>query len=209
VPETRADVELPDDEEVSPGRLVIITGAQAAGKTTLGHAVAELLPKAVHVDGDAIHGFIVSGEIPYDVPPPPGATEQLLLRYAGAIAVCRVYRSAGFDAVVTDNIFGSLVADVLTLAFADAMTADLRLIVLDPDPEVLQERERARPKKGYTESITVPMLVAAVREETPRIGLWLDNGQQSVAESAAEIVRRMDGEALVDEHDLLDLLMPG
>ena len=196
------------DDEVPIGRLIVITGAQAAGKSTLGHAVAGLLPKAVHVDGDAIHGFVVSGEIPYDIPPPPGATEQLLLRYAGAIAVCRVYRSAGFDAVVTDNIFGTAVADVLTLAFADAMTADLRLVVLDPDPEVLNERERDRPKEGYTESITVPMLVSAVREETPRIGLWLDNSQQSVADSAAEVVRRMDAEAVVDEHDLLDLLMP-
>jgi len=155
-----------DDEgeggEVRTGRLIVITGAQAAGKSTLGHAVADLLPKAVHVDGDAIHGFVVSGAVPYDVPPPPGATEQLLLRYAGAIAVCRVYRSAGFDAVFTDNIFGSLLVDVLTLAFADAMTADLRLVVLDPDADVLDERERSRPKKGYTESITVP-----IRSEFP------------------------------------------
>lgn len=197
------------DDEVPTGRLVIITGAQAAGKSTLGHAVAGLLPKAVHVDGDVIHGFIVSGQVPYEIPPQPGATEQLLLRYAGAIAVCRVYRSASFDAVVTDNIFGSLVTDVLTLAYADAMTVDVRLVVLDPDPEILHERERGRAKKGYTESITVPMLVSAVREETPRIGLWLDNGNQSVAESAAEIVRRMDADAVVDEQDLLDLLMPG
>ena len=207
--QTDAPVDDAADEEVPTGRLVIITGAQAAGKSTLGHAVADLLPKAVHVDGDVVHGFVVSGEVAYDVPPPPGATEQLLLRYAGAIAVSRVYRSAGFDAVVTDNIFGSLVADVLTLAFADAMTADARLVVLDPEPEVLVERERERPKKGYTESITVSMLVSAVREETPRIGLWLDNGRQTVAESAAEIVRRMDTDAVVDEHDLLDLLMPG
>jgi energy-coupling factor transporter ATP-binding protein EcfA2 len=198
-----------EDHEVSTGRLVIITGAQAAGKSTLGHAVAALLPRAVHVDGDVIHGFVVSGEVRYDVPPPPGATEQLLLRYAGAIAVARVYRSAGFDAVVTDNIFGSLVADVLTLAFADTMTADVRLVVLDPEPDVLADRERERPKKGYTESITVSMLVSAVREDTPRIGLWLDNGRQTVEESAAEIVARMDTEAVVDEHDLLDLLMPG
>lgn len=208
MPEPAGETEAADDE-VSTGRLIIITGAQAAGKSKLGHAVAGLLPKAVHVDGDAIHGFIVSGQVPYDVPPPPGATEQLLLRYAGAIAVSRVYRSAGFDAIVTDNIFGTLVADVLTLAFADTVTVDARLVVLDPDPEVLHERERSRAKKGYTEAITVPMLVSAVRDETPRIGLWLDNGRQSVAESAAEIVRRMDVDAFVDERDLLDLLMPG
>jgi energy-coupling factor transporter ATP-binding protein EcfA2 len=206
--QTDAPVDDVAEEEVPTGRLVIITGAQAAGKSTLGRAVAGLLPKAVHVDGDVVHGFVVSGQVPYDVPPPPGATEQLLLRYAGAIAVSRVYRSAGFDAVITDNIFGTAVADVLTLAFADAVTADLRLIVLDPDPEVLRVREQARGKKGYSESITVPMLVAAVREGTPRIGLWLDNGRQSVAESAAEIVRRMDSDAVVDERDLLDLLMP-
>jgi predicted kinase len=200
--------DLPGPDEVSMGRLIVVTGAQAAGKTTVGRAVAGLLPKAIHVDGDDIHGFVVSGEVPYDVPPPPGATEQLLLRYAGAIAVCRVYRSAGFDAVVTDNIFGSAVTDVLTLAFADTTTTELRLVVLDPDPNVLQERERGRAKKGYTESITVAMLVSAVRDETPRLGLWLDNGGQTVAESAAEIVRRMDTEAVVDERNLLDLLMP-
>jgi predicted kinase len=196
------------DEEVPAGRLVIITGAQASGKSTVGRAVAELLPRSVHVDGDTIHAYVVSGAVPFDIPPPPGATEQLLLRYAGSLAVSRVYRSAGFDAVVTDNIFGDQLTDVLTLAFADTLTSRLQLVVLDPDPEVLHQRERDRSKTGYTESITVPMLVSAVRDSTPRLGLWLDTGGQTVAESAAEIVRRLD-EASVDEHDLLDLLLPG
>ncbi|MGH3628677.1 MAG: hypothetical protein ACRDRL_14735 [Sciscionella sp.] len=116
-------------ESSDQGRLLVITGAQAAGKTTLGHRVAEMLPRAVHIDGDPVHRFVISGAVPLDLPPPPGAVEQLFLRYAGVLAVSRVYRRAGFDAIVTDNIFEYQLNEVLSLAFADETTDRVHLVV--------------------------------------------------------------------------------
>lgn len=95
------------------GRLFVITGITASGKTTVGHALAARLPRSVHIDGDWVQRFVVSGAVPMDLPPPSGAIEQLRLRYAGAVAAARVYRHAGFDAVVSDNIFADEVPRVV------------------------------------------------------------------------------------------------
>lgn len=183
------------------GRLVLITGATAAGKTTIGHEVAALLPKAVHVDGDVIHRFVVSGAVPMDLPPPPGALEQLMLRYSAALAVSSLYRHAGFDAVLTDNIFEAHLTGLLFLAFADVATQPVHVVVLDPPVDVIRARYRARPGGGYSDTITPEGLKAAVAR-TLRIGLWLDNGSQTPAETAAEIVSRSN-EAAVTQQDLL------
>lgn len=183
------------------GRLLIVTGAQAAGKTTLGRALAAQLPRAVHIDGDAIHQLVVSGEVSMDVPPPPGALEQLHLRYAGGIAVARVYREAGFDAVFTDNIFGEDLLAVLDLPATGTGDGPVGVIVLDPDLDALRRREHERPKSGYTESITPEGLLHAVRVETPRLGLWLDTSDQSVPQTVAAVLARLD-ETTVTAADL-------
>lgn len=171
------------------GRLILITGAQAAGKTTIGDALARLLPKAVHVDGDAIQGFVKSGAIGMDLPPPPGAMEQLYLRYRGSIAVANVYRDSGFDAVVTDNMFGETLADVVAMGHE---TGDVHVIVLDVDAAVVEQRDRDRDKTGYTATLTAKALIDSLRTETARIGLWHDNSGETVAQTAALLLDKLD-----------------
>ncbi|MGI8870370.1 MAG: AAA family ATPase [Mycobacteriales bacterium] len=189
------------------GRLLIITGASAAGKTTVGYAVAAQLPRAVHVDGDTVHQFVVSGAVPMDLPPPPGGEEQLRLRYSGALAVAQVYLRAGFDAVITDNIFEADLIDILSLALADVATETAYLVMLNPSVGVIRERYAARPGGGYTDSITPEGMADAVAR-TPRLGLWLNNGSQTPTESAAEIIGRL-GQAAVSKHDLIAAAGPG
>lgn len=167
-----------------------MTGAQAAGKTTIARAMAQRLDRAVHIDGDVIHGFVASGEVPFDLPPPPGAMEQLYLRYRGSLAVAREYLSAGFDAIISDNMFGQQLTDVVKLA-AD-LTDRVHVIVLDPDRITIEERELARDKVGYSDSVTPAMLIAAVREETPRLGLWHNSSGESVDQTARTLLGHLD-----------------
>lgn len=183
------------------GRLIVISGPSAAGKTTIGRAVAGQLPLAVHIDGDAIQRFVVSGSVQMDIPPPPGATEQLWLRYRAALSVAALYRRSGFDAVVTDNIFEAGWPMFLTLGLASGGSdRPVFAVMLDPAIDVIRERYRGRPGGGYTDSLTPEGLKAAVAR-TPRVGLWLDTSGQTVEESAAEILVRLD-EAAVTVADL-------
>ena len=178
--------------ERSPGRLIVVTGAQAAGKTAVGYAVAARLPRAVHVDGDAISAMVVSGGVPMTLPASPAAVEQLFLRWLGAIAVAETYQQAGFDAVITDNIFGEWLEDFLDFV----SPASVHLVMLNPSAEVLRGREAAREKSGYDRDVTVEALFASVSEETSRVGLWLDTSEQTVVETANDILDRL-GEALL------------
>lgn len=114
--------------ERSPGRLIVITGAQAAGRATVGYAVAARLPRAVHVDGDVVSAMVVSGGVPMTLPAPPAAVEQLFLRWLASIAVAETYQQAGFDAVVTDTDIGDFLEDFLDFV----SPAPLHLVMLDP-----------------------------------------------------------------------------
>jgi predicted kinase len=183
------------------GRLLLITGPSAAGKSTVGHEVAKLLPRAVHVDGDVIANFVVSGAVHMDLPPAAEAVEQLMLRYAAAMSVASLYRRAGFDAILTDNIFEAHLTGLLFMAFADAPAEPVHVVVLDPPLAAIRARYDARPGGGYTDTLTPEALKEAVAR-TPRVGLWIDNGNHQPADTAAEILDRLD-EAGITQHVLL------
>lgn len=176
-----------------------MTGAQASGKTTVGHALAGRLARAVHVDGDAIHRFVISGEVPYDVPPPPGAEQQLWLRYEGALRVAELYARHAFDAIVTDNIYGDHL-DALLATAEQLAPGRVHLVVLDTSAEVVAERDRARDKTGYSPSITAQLLVAEVRNLPRSRGLWVDNTGLSVTDTVDWVHERLDQARIPDAH---------
>lgn len=183
------------------GRLIVISGQTAAGKTTVGRALGELLPRAIHVDGDTIQRLVVSGSItPSGIPPSPGAVEQLWLRYRAALSISALYRRAGFDAVLTDNIFEAGWRQFLTLAYESEPASPMAAVMLTPSLDVIKARYDERPGGGYTDSMTLESLAEAVAR-TERIGLWLDTSEQTPEESATEILRRLD-EATIPITDL-------
>ena len=57
-------------------------------------------------------------------------------------------------------------------------------------------RAAGRAKTAYGD-YTVAGLDAALRRDTPRIGLWLDTTDQTPRQTAAEILRRAQAEAAV------------
>ena len=176
-------------------RLFLITGIPAAGKSTVGHALARRFERGACVDGDDIRKAVVSGAAPLGLPLSEAATAELLLRYRAGLAVARVYLDAGFDVVFNDNMFGTLFGDVLAMV-AEAGTGRahaLHVVILNPRPDAVRERDATRECwSAYSgEAWEVDELRRGLVEETPRVGLWLDNSAQSVAETVDEILERL------------------
>ena len=117
------------------------------------------------------------------------ALEQLELRYRLAAQTAEAFASAGFVTVVQDNIFGEHLA-----RFVDRIAfRPLYVVVLIPRPEVVARREAERPKTAYRPgSWTIDELDRSLRDRTPRIGLWLDNSDQTPDETVDEILARKD-----------------
>ncbi|QFZ24716.1 AAA family ATPase [Saccharothrix syringae] len=167
--------------------VVVITGIMAAGKSTVAQRLAERLPRAAHVRGDAFRRMIVSGRA--DTRPDSGAEAeaQLLLRYRLAAATADGYAGDGWTAVVQDVVLGGHLR-----TFVDAVRTRPRyVVVLAPSPEVVARREAARPKTGYG-AWTVADLDRGLRDGTPRLGLWLDTSDQTPDQTVDAILAGLD-----------------
>ncbi|MEV6424184.1 AAA family ATPase [Streptomyces sp. NPDC051662] len=168
--------------------VVLITGIMAAGKSTVAQALAERLPRAVHVRGDVFRRMVVSGR----AETLPGADEeaaaQLRLRYRLSASVADTYADEGWAAVVQDVVLGKDLAEYVSLV----RTRPLYVVVLAPDRRTVTEREAGRGKTGYGAGWTVESLDHALREETPRLGLWLDTSRLDVSETVDTILAGLD-----------------
>ncbi|MEW2392997.1 AAA family ATPase [Streptomyces venezuelae] len=170
-----------------PRGVVVITGIMASGKSTVAQALAERLPRAAHVRGDAFRRMIVSGGVPYEGAPGGAGEAQLRLRYRLSASAAGTYSDAGFTAVVQDVILGEELKAYVELI----RTRPAYVVVLAPHPEAVAAREEARGKTGYG-AWTVADLDAILRERTPRLGLWLDSGELTVDETVDAILSRLD-----------------
>jgi predicted kinase len=163
--------------------VVVITGIMAAGKSTVAQALAMRLPRAAHVRGDVFRRMIVSGRQEYEPGAEDEAEAQLRLRYGLSAATADAYAGAGFTAVVQDVVLG----EQLTAYVGLFRTRPLHVVVLTPRPEAVAAREAGRAKTGYG-AWTVDELDRGLRSQTPRIGLWLDSSELTVAETVDAIV---------------------
>jgi adenylylsulfate kinase-like enzyme len=172
--------------------VVLITGVSASGKSTVAKALAERLPRSVHVPGDSFRRMIVNGRTDMTPKPDHEAIEQLHLRYRLAATVADAYFEAGFTVVVQDVVLG---AELGRLA-ATIRSRPLLVVVLAPRAEVVAARDRSRAKSGY-HRWTVDELDAGLRRQTPRVGLWLDSSEQTPSQTVEEILERAWTEAAV------------
>ncbi|NUT42313.1 MAG: AAA family ATPase [Thermoactinospora sp.] len=173
--------------------VVLITGISASGKSTVAQALAERLPRSVHVRGDTFRRMVVGGRAEMSPELPDEAVRQLHLRHRIAAQTADLYFEAGFTSIVQDVALG---AD-LERFIKCIRSRPLRVVVLAPGVAAVERRERERAKTGYV-TWTISQLDAALRSETPRVGLWLDTSGQSPGETVDEIIARAD-EALVGE----------
>lgn len=165
-------------------RLYVITGAMAAGKSTVAQLLAERLPKSVHLRGDLFRRMIVNGAAEMGPTLSEEAKAQLSLRHRLACDAARAYVNAGFTVVYQDILIGASLRDVAErLADLDPM-----IVVLNPRAEVLARRDQARQKTGYSDGFPPEVLADALERETPRLGLWLDTSEMTVEEVVDRIL---------------------
>ncbi|BBD37194.1 phosphotransferase [Aminobacter sp. Y103A] len=156
--------------------LFVITGAIAAGKTTVAKALAQRFPRSAVVGGDVFRRMIVNGAAVMGPMLDAEARAQLTLRQVIATDAVRRYRDAGFTVVYQDILIGQdLVAAVERLADLDP-----RVVVLAPSAEVLAQRDRDRAKTGYSDHFPPAILAEALARETQHLGRWIDSSAMDV-----------------------------
>ncbi len=182
VPEALGAPTAPDVPKV-----IVVTGIMAAGKSTVAQLLAERLDRSAHVRGDVFRRMIVSGSAPIVPGGGKAMDAELRLRYRISASVADAYAEAGYTAVVQDIIIGQH----LTEYVQSLVTRPVGVVVLAPRPEVVERREAGRVKTGYADGWTAAELDAALRVETPRIGLWLDTSDQTPEQTVTQILSRL------------------
>ena len=176
---------------MTDGWVLVLTGAMAAGKSTVAELLATRRPRSVHVRGDVFRRMVVSGRVDMTPDASPEALAQLRLRYDLTVATAEAYAAAGFDVVVQDVIIGPELAGFM----ARIATPNRYLVVLAPSASVLEQRERDRAKTGYT-SFSPADLDHVLRHETPRIGYWLDSSDLSPDQTVDAILANLPAAAV-------------
>ena len=164
-------------------QVLIVTGAMAAGKSTVLEPLAERLETSVHLRGDVFRRMIVSGRLnptPDDV---DAWRAQTRLRYELSWTAADRYAREGFN-VIYQDMLGDALPDALR-ALAEWRPG---VVMLCPSPASLAVREAGRAKTGYKDGWTPRDLDAVLRAETPKVGLWLGTSAMAVAETVDAIV---------------------
>jgi len=170
-------------------RILVITGIQAAGKSTVARLLARRFERGVHIEADVLYQMIVSGRVLPEGPGvmPPEAERQLRLRLRNTCLLARSFHDAGFSVVVDEIIIGErydhLKEDLAGLSFD--------LVVLAPRPDVVaKQRDAGRGKRVLGEKWAA-YLDRELRTTMAETGIWIDNSDQTPEETVEEIVRRL------------------
>jgi cytidylate kinase len=171
--------------------VLVISGLPGAGKSTIAALVARRLARSVHIEAEVLQRFVVGGSVWPDGEPQEEAMRQLRLRGRNVALLADSFFEGGFTPVVDDVVIGSRLAEL----GSDLRSRPLLFVLLVPRLDVVRARNRQRPNKDVFEAWR--HLDRVAREETPRVGLWLDTSEQEPEESAEEVLRRAWNEGIV------------
>jgi adenylate kinase len=172
-------------ERYEPAVGFVITGVMASGKSTVADLLAQRFERSVHLRGDVFRKMIVRGRDPITPELGEEALRQLDLRQRIAADVANDYWRDDFTVVLQDIYVGAALPNVV----GRLEISPLYVVVLNPRPEVVAEREGRRDEDGYGEW-DVQDLCAAFQAETPHVGVWLDTSELTAEETVEEILLR-------------------
>lgn len=177
--------------------IIVLTGIQGAGKSTIGPLLAAQFERSAFIDADNLHWMIVSGQAwvtgPGE-PMTPEADHQLRLRLHNSCLLATSFQSAGFTAVVADIVIGERMEHLKE----ELRDTRFYLIVLAPGVDSVIAREAARGKKTILGPKWAHYLDHELRATMTDVGLWLDTSEQTPEETVDEIIRRVWDEGLVE-----------
>ena len=175
-------------------QIIVVTGIQAAGKSTVARMLAQRFERAVHIEADLLYQMIVTGRVLPEVAgvTPPEAERQLRLRLRNACLLARSFYEARFNVVIDEIIIGErydhLKEDLAGLPF--------ELVVLAPRPEVVvKERDATRGKRVVLGEDWATYLDRELRATMEGVGVWVDNSEQTPEETIEEILLRIEANA--------------
>ena len=171
---------------------MVISGTQGAGKSTVARLLAAEFERGAWVSADTLQHMIVSGgRWPESRTPSAEARAQLRLRLKHACLLGVSFVSAGFVAVIDDIIVGTRLDELL----ADLAGQQFVFVMLTPRLEVVRTREAGRATRLWEHW---EWLDGEIRRRTRRVGLWLDNSDQTPAQTVAAILARGWTDGLVE-----------
>jgi chloramphenicol 3-O-phosphotransferase len=178
--------------------IFLVTGAQAAGKSTVGRLLAQRFDRAAFVEGDLMWKLIVSGNVDMGpVPPPAEAVRQYELRLRNGALLVDAFHHSGFAAVHSDIV----IEDWLPRYLEMVTGRPLYVVMLRPSPDVVLAREQARGSNAYRDYESVEQGVmdfCAAVDRTLRIGLWVESSDQTPDETVDEILERVWDTAITE-----------
>jgi len=177
--------------------IIVITGIQGAGKSTVGRLLAGRFARGAFVEADALQRMIVSGGQWVTKSGGSGAmtaeaTNQLRLRLRNSCLVARSFFEAGFTAVVDDIIIGERWDHLRE----DLCGQPFYVVVLAPNVATVIARDAAREKTVGAE--WAGFLDGELRKTMAGVGLWIDSTRQSPEETVEDIMERIWDEGLVE-----------